>query len=116
MAAATSRLPGSLIPGIPASVTTAMRPPALSAAIISIGALMLVVLVAAHGGGGDFKMIEQLLRLAGVFAGDAVHVAQHVQGAQGDVAQIADGRGHQIKAGGKRSFGFGGAWQRHLRL
>ena len=44
------------------------------------GTLVLVVLVAAHGGGGDLEVVEQLLRLAGVLAGDAVHAAEHVQG------------------------------------
>ena len=114
MAWAASQLPGSLMPGIPASETTAMRPPALSASIKFSRALVLVVLVAAYGGSGDLKMVEQLLRLAGVFAGDAVHASQHVQGAQGNVAQVADGSGHEIEARGKRRFRFGGHWARSI--
>jgi hypothetical protein len=61
---------------------------------------MLVVLMAAYGGGGDLEVVEQLLRLAGVFAGDAVYAAQYVQRTQSDVAQVADGRGDEEKARG----------------
>jgi hypothetical protein len=43
-------------------------------------------------------MVEQLLGLAGVFAGDAVNPLQHVQRAQGDVSQVADGCGDKIQA------------------
>ena len=35
MASRTSHVPGSLMPGMPASETTAMRPPALSASMSS---------------------------------------------------------------------------------
>jgi hypothetical protein len=62
---------------------------------------MLVVLVAAYGGGSDCEMVEQLLGLAGVFAGDAIHATKHVEGAQGDVAQVADGSGYEVEAGGQ---------------
>ena len=48
-------------------------------------------------------MIQQLLRLPRVFAGNAVHAPQHIERAQGDVAQVADGRGDEIKAGRERS-------------
>ncbi len=66
------------------------------------GAGVLVVLVAAYGGGCDLEVVEQLLRLARVFAGDAVGALEDVEGAQGDVAQVADGGGDEVEAGGER--------------
>ena len=65
------------------------------------GALALVVLVTADGGGGDCEVVEQLLRLAGVFAGDAVGVLEDFEGAEGDVAEVADGGGDEVEAGGE---------------
>ena len=65
----------------------------------SVGAVALVVLVAAYGGGGDFEVVEELLGLAGVFAGDAVDLLQDVEGAEGDVAEVADGGGDEVEAG-----------------
>ena len=62
---------------------------------------MLVMLVAADGGSLDLKMIEQLQGLAGIFAGDAVSLAQHFERAQSDIAQIANGSCHQIEAWGQ---------------
>ena len=56
----------------------------------------LVVLVIAGGAGRDGVVIEQLLRLARVFAGDDVDFLQNAQGAQRDVFEIADGRSDQI--------------------
>jgi hypothetical protein len=47
-------------------------------------------------------MVEQLLGLTGVFAGNAIHPLQNVQCAQGDVAQVANGCGDEIKAGCER--------------
>ena len=58
--------------------------------------------MAADGGRRDLEVVEQLLRLAGVFAGDAVGTAQHIEGAEGDVAKVADGRGDEVEAGGER--------------
>jgi hypothetical protein len=59
--------------------------------------------MAAHGGSGDLKVVEQLLCLAGVFAGDPVGAAEDVEGAQGDVAEVADGGGDQIETWGEKS-------------
>ena len=59
----------------------------------------LVVQVVADGGGADFEVIEELLGLAGVFAGDAVGLAQDAECAEGDVFEIADGSGDEIEAG-----------------
>ena len=58
-----------------------------------LGARALVVHVIAHGGRANLEVVQQLLRLPGVFAGDAVYLTQHAQRPQGDVFEIADGRG-----------------------
>ena len=63
------------------------------------GAMALVVPMAAYGGGCDLKVVEQLLGLAGVFAGDAVSAPKDVKGAEGDVAEVADGSGDEVEAG-----------------
>jgi len=52
------------------------------------------------------KMIEQLLRLASVLASDEVALLQHADRTQGDVLEIADWRGHEVKSG--RKFAFSG--------
>ena len=57
---------------------------------------LLVVLVVADGRGGDGKVIQQLLRLAGVLAGNAVDFLQHPERTKSDVFKIADRRGDQI--------------------
>ena len=59
-------------------------------------------------------MVEQLLRLARVLAGDAVDRAQDAQGAQGDVFQVADGRGDEVEAGGERLLGVVGDFARRF--
>ena len=66
--------------------------------------MALVVLVAADGGGCDLEVVEQLLRLAGVFAGDAVGALENIEGAQSDVAEVADGRGDEVEAGSEWCF------------
>jgi len=58
------------------------------------GTARLIMHVIADSGGANLEVVEQLLRLARVLAGDAIDRAQHTQGAQGDVFQIADGRGN----------------------
>ena len=63
------------------------------------------MLVVADGGRGDGEVVEELLGLAGVFAGDAVNVFENVEGAEGDVAEVADGGGDEIEAGGEWSVG-----------
>ena len=46
-------------------------------------------------------MVEKLLRLARVFAGDAVGLLEDIKGAECDIPKIADGRGYEVKAGGE---------------
>src|SRR5258708_4305612 len=65
-------------------------------------ACALVVQVIAHSWRVNLKVIQQLLGLASVLAGDAVYVAQDAQGSQGDVLKIADGSGYKIQARCKR--------------
>src|SRR5258708_32824361 len=67
-------------------------------------ACALVVQVIAHSWRVNLKVIQQLLGLASVLAGDAVYVAQDAQGSQGDVLKIADGSGYKIQARCKRLF------------
>jgi len=57
----------------------------------------LVVLVVADGAGVDAVVIEELLRLARVFAGDYVNFFQDAQRSQGDVFEIADWGGDEVK-------------------
>ena len=68
-----------------------MRPPALRASISSAARWRSLCWWQLTVGVAISKVVEQLLRLAGVFAGDAVDALEHVEGAQGDVAQVADG-------------------------
>ena len=44
---------------------------------------------------------QQALGVARVLAGQGVGQLQHMQGAQGDVGQIADGRGHHVEGAGR---------------
>jgi hypothetical protein len=55
-------------------------------------------------------VVEELLRLAGVFAGDAVGAAEDVKGAEGDVGQVADGGCYEIEAGSERLLTDGIGW------
>ncbi len=102
MAAAAICPPGSAIPGVPASLTTAIRAPCFQLCDELFGARALVVHVVADGGSVDLEVVQQLLRLARVFAGDAVYASQHAQGSQGDVLKIADWRGYEVEARRKR--------------
>jgi len=67
--------------------------------------------VEAYGRGLDLKVVEELLGLAGVFAGDAVGLTEDAQGAQGDVFKVADGCADEVEAGSQFAFkilgGFG---------
>ncbi len=68
-----------------------------------------VVLVVTDGAGRDPVMIEKLLGLARVFTGDQVDAFQHAQGAQGDVLEVADGRGNEVERwAGIERLGFDG--------
>jgi hypothetical protein len=58
-----------------------------------------VVLVAANGGSLNLEVVEQLLRLARVFASNAVNALQNVQSPQRDVAKVADRRGNKVEPG-----------------
>jgi len=62
----------------------------------------LVVFMATDGRRLNLEVVEQLLRLPRVFAGDSIHAAQHIESTQSDVAKIADGRGYEIEAGSER--------------
>src|SRR5690242_8603061 len=50
----------------------------------------------------DFKMVQQLLRMPGVFAGDQVDLAQNSECAKSDVLEISDWRRDNIKTRSER--------------
>ena len=45
----------------------------------------------------DAEVAQELPGVAGVFRGDEVHLFQHPEGPQGDVLQVADGRGDDVE-------------------
>ena len=55
------------------------------------------MLVIADGAGGDAVVVEQLLGLPRIFAGDHIYFLQDSHSPQSDVLQIADGRAHQVE-------------------
>ncbi len=57
-----------------------------------------VVLVITRRASGDSEMIQQLLGLTRVFAGDQVGFFQNAQSAQSDVFQIPDGSCNQVES------------------
>ena len=92
-AARTSRSPGSEMPGMPASVTTATRSPAASRSSTPPMARCLGVVVdhderaSVHPG-----VLQQPPGAPGVLAADGVGVAERLDGARRQVAQVADRR------------------------
>jgi len=71
--------------------------------------------VVADGGRADAEVAEEFGGLAGVFAGDAVDRAQDAERAEGDVFEVADGRGDEVEAGGERFFRRGRLAERFRR-
>ena len=71
------------------------------------GAGELVVFVIADQGLVNVVVIQKLQGVARIFAGDVVHLLEDAEGAEGDVLQVADGRGYQIEAALARGFGMG---------
>jgi hypothetical protein len=61
-----------------------------------------VVLVVTDRGPGDCVTIQQLARLACVLASDQIRFFQNAHGAEGDVFQVANGRGDQIERAAQR--------------
>ena len=96
-AALTTRSPGSLMPGVPASVTSATFSPRPRRCENFFAALGFVELEVAQERFGNFEMPEQLPGVTRVFGRDDVALLQHAQCAQRDVFQIADRRRDQIK-------------------
>ena len=58
-----------------------------------------IVLVIGRQRPGDAVAVEQLVRDAGILAGDQVGAGQRLQGAQRDVAEIADRGGDDVQPG-----------------
>ena len=59
-----------------------------------------VVIMTGGGRGGDTEVLQQASAVPGVFGGDQADRAQHLEGARGDVLQIADRRGDNVKGTG----------------
>jgi hypothetical protein len=57
------------------------------------------MLVATHARSRDLKVIEQLLGLPCVLAGDAIYTAKNVERAQGNVAEVADWGRNEVETG-----------------
>ena len=100
MAARTRRYPGSDTSGMPASETSAITAPQTQAGREFFGALRLIVVVIAHGGLVNIVVIQQFARLPRVFARDQIGLAQHADGAIGDVLQVPDGGSHEVEQTG----------------
>ena len=105
MASVTSQEPGSLMPGMPASETTAMIPPFLRASMSSSARSRSLCWWKLTVGVVMAKWLRSFCGLAGVFAGDAVGVLRTSKGAEGDVFEVADGSGDEVEAGSERSVG-----------
>jgi len=66
------------------------------------GALLFVVLVIADRLRRNRVMLQQLVRVARVFAGDEVHVFQNLKRTVRDVCKVADRRRNKIKSSGHK--------------
>src|SRR3546814_10540556 len=62
------------------------------------------MIVVGGEGRGDALGAQQLAGDPGVLAGDAVGAAQHVERPPADVAEVADGRRHQVEADGSAPY------------
>ena len=47
---------------------------------------------------GDAVMVQELFAVPGILGGNQVHLLQDPQGPEGDVLQIADGRGDDVES------------------
>jgi hypothetical protein len=83
---------------MPASETSATRLPSASAQQARLEASCVASLVG-HRRNGNAVVARQLGEDARVLARDQVGGAQHVERAQGDVAQVADRRRDNVQAG-----------------
>ena len=59
-----------------------------------------VMLVIAYKGLFDFQVVEQLQGYPGVLCGDEIRIFQGLPGTQGNVSQVSNGGGNQIKYSG----------------
>ena len=57
-----------------------------------------IVFVIADERFADFVVVEELLRVAGVFAGDMIDFLEDADGAKSDVFEIADGSADKVQA------------------
>ena len=87
----TRRKPGSETPGVPASVTSAIRAPRLEPAHELGPAARLVVLEVARRAAPAPRTLEERPRPPRVLGRDQVHLAQDPQRPQRDVLEVTDG-------------------------
>ena len=85
---------------MPASVTRAMVWPSDQPADQIFGPPRLAVLVVGDEGRGDLEVGQEGAGVPGVFRRHQVGFAEEAQGAQGDVFQVADGRGDDVEGSG----------------
>ena len=83
---------------MPASLTSAIFAPCSREMSSSGARVEFVVLVVADERFANFVVVEKLLGVARVFAGDLVDFLEDAQGPQGDVFEIADGRANEVQA------------------
>jgi hypothetical protein len=50
-------------------------------------------------------MAEKLAAVSGILGGHQIHLSENPQGAEGQIFQIADRRGHKIKGSGHKISG-----------
>ena len=77
------------------------------------GAGQFIVFVIADRARRDAVMVQQLLRLPGIFAGNLVGFLEHPHRPQRNVFQVADGRAHQVKSRRQRAFRIRGLYHVH---
>ncbi len=76
------------------------------------GASQFIVFMVAEERFVNVVVGEELLGVAGVFAGDLVHFLEDTKGAEGDVFEIANGGANEVEAAG----GAGSIFRRSLRV
>ena len=103
-ASRTSSKPGSEMRGVPASETKATSQPTNrwpSSRSLARASLWSCKVRSCAGGRADMR--QQSARASGIFAGDDAHRLEDVDGAQGDVRQVADGRCYDVQASRRRT-------------
>ena len=111
--AATSAAPGSLMPGVPASLTKATRSPRVKRSITAVAASRSLCSCTASSGLPSMpKLAQQRSAVARVLAGDRIDEAEHVQRTQAQVGEVADRGGHHVQCRGRVMLVARSSWRR----